>query len=60
MDVDELIFEGLKDLGILFWLKGNELCFKYPEGLAGDGRKQLYTFIKIHEEAIRRQLQNEH
>lgn len=56
VDDDKLILDSLKDLGIRFWLKDGELCFKYPENLEGD-RKSLYKFIRDHESGLIRILQ---
>ena len=50
--LDNFVFKGLKELGVRFWKKGDELCFKYPEGLEGDGRGKLYGLIKSYEQAI--------
>lgn len=47
------IYEGLRDLGIKFWIQENELRFKYPIGLEGDGKKDLFKFIKNHEEGLK-------
>ena len=58
MNDDELILDSLKDLGVRLWVKDGELHFKYPEGLEGNGRKDLYLFIKKHEEGIMRVLRN--
>lgn len=56
MNDDELILDSLKDLGVTLWIKNGELHFKYPEGLEGDGRGDLYLFIKKHEQGIMRAL----
>ena len=60
MNLDEyintFIYEGLKYLGVRFWLKDGELCFKYPDDLGGD-RKSLYKFIKDHQDGLKRALQ---
>ena len=50
--LDDFIYKGLKELGIRFWKNGDELYFKYPEGLEGDGRGKLYRLIREHEKAI--------
>ena len=54
--INTFIYEGLKYLGVRFWIKDGELAFKYPEGLGGD-RKSLYKFIKEHQETLKRALQ---
>ena len=63
MNLDEyintFIYEGLKYLGVRFWIKGSELCFRYPEGLEGDGRKDLFKFIKDHEKILKAKVENE-
>lgn len=57
--LNDFVYKGLKELGVKFWLKDGELCFRYPEGLAGDGRKDLYKLIKDHEQMLRAQVENE-
>jgi len=57
MDDDQLILESLKDLGIQFWIGDGSLHFKYPPELSGEGKKDLYKFIKDHEQGIMRALQ---
>ena len=57
--VDNFIFEGLKELGVRFWIKDGELHFKYPEGLEGDGRKDLYKLIKDYEQILKAKVENE-
>jgi hypothetical protein len=54
--LDDFIYKGLKELGVRFWKKDGELAFKYPEGLEGDGRKDLFKFIKDHEGMIKAKL----
>lgn len=50
--MEEEILNNLIEFGIKFWIKDNELHFKYPEGLEGEGKKELFKFIKSHEEGI--------
>lgn len=57
MDDNQIIFDGLKDLGIQMWVRDGELHFKYPPELSGEGKKDLYKFIKTHEQGIIRVLQ---
>lgn len=47
------IYEGLRDLGIRFWIQDEELYFKYPLGIDGDGKKDLFKLIKNHEEGLK-------
>jgi len=54
--LDDLIYKGLKELGIRFWMKDGELYFKYPQDLGGD-RISLYKFIKDHQAGLIRILQ---
>ena len=63
MNLDEyisnFIYEGLKELGVKFWIKDGELAFKYPEGLEGDGKKELFKLIKDHEQILKAKVGNE-
>lgn len=56
-NTEKLIYDGLIGLGIKFWLSegdfGEELRFKYPPELTGDGRKDLFKFIKENEGRIK-------
>jgi len=56
-DDDKIILDSLKELGIRFWIKDGKLAFKYPDGLEGSGRKDLFKFIKNHEPGLLRILQ---
>ncbi len=50
--MEEEIFDSLVEFGIKFWIKDGELHFKYPEGLGGEGKPELFKFIKAHEKEI--------
>lgn len=54
LDDDRIVYDGLKDFGVRMWVKEGEFCFKYPEGVEGEGRKDLFKFIKAHEEGLKR------
>jgi hypothetical protein len=60
VEVDEFIntwiYEGLKYFGVKFWIKDDELHFKYPEIISGN-TKDLFKFIKDHEQGIMRAMQ---
>ncbi len=62
MNLDEyintFIYEGLKYLGVIFWIKDEELAFKYPEIISGN-TKDLFKFIKDHEQIIKAKVENE-
>ncbi len=62
MNLDEyintFIYEGLKYLGVRFWIKDEELAFKYPEIISGN-TKDLFKFIKDHEQIIKAKVENE-
>ncbi len=51
--MEEKILNNLMEFGIKFWIKDGELHFKYPDGLDGEGKKELFKFIKNHEEGIK-------
>lgn len=57
--LDDFVYKGLKELGVRFWIKDGELHFKYPEGLEGDGRKDLYKLIKDYEQILKAKVENE-
>ena len=62
MNLDEyintFIYEGLKYLGVRFWIKDEEIAFKYPEIISGY-TKDLFKFIKDHEQIIKAKVENE-
>lgn len=62
MNLDEyintFIYEGLKYLGVRFWIKDEELAFKYPEIISGN-TKDLFKFIKDHEKILKAKVENE-
>ena len=62
MNLDEyintFIYEGLKYLGVRFWIKDEELAFKYPEIISGN-TKDLFKFIKDNEQIIKAKVENE-
>ncbi len=57
--LNDFVYKGLKELGVKFWEKDGELHFKYPEGLEGDGRKDLYKLIKDYEQILKAKVENE-
>jgi hypothetical protein len=48
----------LKYLGVRFWIKDEELAFKYPEIISGN-TKDLFKFIKDHEKILKAKVENE-
>ena len=62
MNLDEyintFIYEGLKYLGVRFWIKDGELAFKYPEIISGN-TKDLFKLIKDHEQILKAKVENE-
>ena len=56
--INTFIYEGLKELGVKFWIKDEQLCFKYPE-IASGSTKDLYKLIKDHEQIIKAKVENE-
>lgn len=57
--LNDFVYKGLKELGVKFWIKEGELAFKYPVGLEGNGRKDLYKLIKDYEQIIKAKVENE-
>lgn len=57
--LNDFVYKGLKELGVKFWIKDGELCFRYPEGLEGDGRKYLFKLIKDYEQILKAKVENE-
>jgi len=56
--INTFIYEGLKYLGVRFWIKDEELAFKYPEIISGN-TKDLFKFIKDHEQILKAKVENE-
>ena len=56
--INTFIYEGLKELGVKFWIKDEQLCFKYPE-IASGSTKDLYKLIKDHEQILKAKVENE-
>jgi len=56
--MNDEIYNNLVEFGIKFWIRDGELYFKYPEGLEGEGKAELFKFIKGHEEEIKRRIGN--
>ena len=58
--MDDEIYNNLVEFGLKFWIRDGELHFKYPEGLEGEGKAELFKFIKAHEEGIKRRIRDGH
>jgi hypothetical protein len=56
--INTFIYEGLKYLGVRFWIKDEELAFKYPEIISGN-TKDLFKLIKDHEQILKAKVENE-
>jgi hypothetical protein len=56
--INTFIYEGLKYLGVRFWIKDEELAFKYPEIISGN-TKDLFKLIKDHEKILKAKVENE-